>query len=88
MLKARDIQTETYRNFEIHYNAQIGPKEIEKYCDLDEASQNVIKIALEKLNISARAYDRILKVARRIADLENADVLHSAHIAEAIPYRR
>lgn len=87
VLKAREIQTKRYHNADIHYNAQMGPKEIEKYCELDETSQNLIKTAMEKLNLSARAYDRILKVARTIADLELAETLNSSHIAEAIQYR-
>lgn len=87
VLKAREVQQERYKNLEISYNAQMGPKEIERYCELDEASQNLIKNAMEKLNLSARAYDRILKVARTIADLEQSERLQSYHIAEAIQYR-
>ena len=87
VLKARDQQAARFENLEINYNAQMGPKEIEKYCELDETSQNLIKTAMEKLNLSARAYDRILKVARTIADLEGAESLSSNHIAEAIQYR-
>lgn len=87
VLQARGKQTERYANLEIHYNAQMGPKEIEKYCNLDETSQNLIKIAMEKLNLSARAYDRILKVARTIADLEASENVLSSHISEAIQYR-
>ncbi|MDO4225151.1 MAG: magnesium chelatase, partial [Bergeyella zoohelcum] len=85
--QAREIQTERYKDSEINYNAQMGPKEIEKYCDLDEASQGLIKTAMQKLNLSARAYDRILKVARTIADLEASPEVKSHHIAEAIQYR-
>ena len=87
VLKAREIQSKRYEDSEIHYNAQMGPKDIEKYCELTEDSQNLIKNAMEKLNLSARAYDRILKVARTIADLEEAENLSSAHISEAIQYR-
>lgn len=87
VLKARKIQEERYKDLPISYNAQIGPKEIERFCALDETSLNLIKIAMEKLNLSARAYDRILKVARTIADLENSEAIHSHHIAEAIQYR-
>ena len=87
VLKAREIQTLRYKGSPIHYNAQMGPKEIEKCCELDEESQKLIKIAMEKLNLSARAYDRMLKVSRTIADLENAVKLNSAHISEAIQYR-
>ena len=86
-MKAREIQNERFKDLEISYNAQIGPKEIEKYCDLDNDSKNLIKIAMEKLNLSARAYDRILKVARTIADLELEENILSQHISEAIQYR-
>lgn len=87
VLIAREIQSQRYKESDIHYNAQMGPREIEKFCELDEPSQNLIKIAMEKLNLSARAYDRILKVARTIADLEVTEHLNSAHISEAIQYR-
>ena len=87
VLQARDIQSKRYKDSSIHYNAQMGPKEIEKFCELDKTSKNLIKIAMEKLNLSARAYDRILKVSRTIADLELAENLSSSHISEAIQYR-
>ncbi|SFI35249.1 YifB family Mg chelatase-like AAA ATPase [Halpernia frigidisoli] len=87
VLKAREAQTERYKDLEINYNAQMGPKEIEKYCQLDEVSQNLIKVAMEKLGLSARAYDRILKVARTIADIEQSETINSSHIGEAIQYR-
>lgn len=87
VLNARKIQQERYKNSDIHYNAQIGPKEIEAHCELDETSKNLIKTAMERLNLSARAYDRILKVARTIADLEQSEKINSNHIAEAIQYR-
>lgn len=87
VLNARNIQQERYLQYDIHYNAQMGPKEIEKFCGLNEHSLQLIKTAMEKLNLSARAYDRILKVARTIADLEAADNLSTAHISEAIQYR-
>ena len=85
--KAREIQNERYKNLTISSNAQIGPKEIEAFCDLDETSFSLIKLAMEKLNLSARAYDRILKVARTIADLEESDKILSHHVSEAIQYR-
>lgn len=87
VLIAREIQQERYKDLKISYNAQIGPKEIESFCQLDEASFNLIKLAMEKLNLSARAYDRILKVARTIADLEESENVLSDHISEAIQYR-
>lgn len=87
VLNARRIQAERFRDTEINYNAQMGRREIEKYCDLDASSELLIKNAMEKLNLSARAYDRILKVARTIADLANSESIASSHIAEAIQYR-
>jgi magnesium chelatase family protein len=71
----------------VHYNAQMNTKHIREYCALDEVSKQLLKTAMERLNLSARAYDRILKVARTIADLEAAPKVISAHIAEAIQYR-
>lgn len=87
VLKARDMQTARYKDLDINYNAQMGPKQIEKYCGLTETSQTLIKVAMEKLGLSARAYDRILKVARTIADLEESETLENTHISEAIQYR-
>lgn len=86
--KARNIQTERYKNLaNIHYNAQMGPKQLDEFCQLDETGKNLIKMAMEKLNLSARAYDRILRVSRTIADLEGSEGLNSSHISEAIQYR-
>lgn len=86
--KARKIQTDRYKELsKIHYNAQMGPAQLDEYCESDEASKKLIKSAMEKLNLSARAYDRILRVARTIADLEGKAVIQSHHVAEAIQYR-
>lgn len=87
VLRAREIQSLRFRDLDIHYNAQMGPREIEKYCELDDTAKILIKTAMDQLNLSARAYDRILKVARTIADLQEAESLDSAHISEAIQYR-
>lgn len=87
VLVAREIQNERYKDLSISYNAQIGSKELEQFCELDDASFDLIKMAMEKLNLSARAYDRILKVARTIADLEVSENIVSHHISEAIQYR-
>ena len=86
--KAREIQTirfEEHKN--VHYNAQMNVKQIRKYCKLNNDSKQLLKNAMEKLNLSARAYDRILKVSRTIADLEAVTEISSTHISEAIQYR-
>ncbi|WP_339834043.1 YifB family Mg chelatase-like AAA ATPase [uncultured Flavobacterium sp.] len=86
--KAREIQSLRYENFEnLHYNAQMSSKQVRQYCELSEASLQMLKTAMERLNLSARAYDRILKVARTIADLEASESVNSNHIGEAIQYR-
>ncbi|WP_120488509.1 YifB family Mg chelatase-like AAA ATPase [Bergeyella cardium] len=87
VLRARQIQQERFSKSDIHYNAQMGRREIEQYCALDQASELLIKTAMNRLNLSARAYDRILKVARTIADLNSSEQITSSHIAEAIQYR-
>jgi magnesium chelatase family protein len=85
---ARAIQSLRFENMEyIHYNAQMSSKLIREFCILDEVSLQLLKTAMERLNLSARAYDRILKVARTIADLEASNAIQSHHIAEAIQYR-
>lgn len=85
---ARELQTRRFESLEkVHYNAQMNTKQIRAYCKLDEVSMSLLKNAMERLNLSARAYDRILKVARTIADLDASEPLKSSHIAEAIQYR-
>lgn len=86
--KAREFQIFRFKKYEnIHYNAQMGVKQIRSYCRLKEESLQLLKSAMERLNLSARAYDRILKVARTIADLEASEVIKNEHISEAIQYR-
>ena len=85
---ARAIQSLRFENMvSIHYNAQMSSKLIREFCTLDDISLQLLKTAMERLNLSARAYDRILKVARTIADLEMSSMIQSHHIAEAIQYR-
>ncbi len=86
--KAREKQSERFLELEnVHYNAQMSVKQIRKFCKLSEESKNLLKNAMERLNLSARAYDRILKVSRTIADLEGVKDISSSHISEAIQYR-
>lgn len=86
--KAREIQGQRFAEMEtVHYNAQMNTKHIREFCALDENSLQLLKTAMERLNLSARAYDRILKVSRTIADLEGAATVGEDHIAEAIQYR-
>ena len=86
--KAREKQSERFLELEnVHYNAQMSVKQIRKFCKLSEESKNLLKNAMERLNLSARAYDRILNVSRTIADLEGVVDISSAHISEAIQYR-
>ncbi|MFA8434048.1 MAG: YifB family Mg chelatase-like AAA ATPase [Marinifilaceae bacterium] len=86
--KAREIQTQRFREEEeVHCNAQMNTRLLREYCRPDEAGQQLLKNAMEKLGLSARAYDRILKVSRTIADLCQAENVESEHLAEAIHYR-
>lgn len=88
VLKARQIQSERYKGVKgIHCNAQMTTSLLQKHVQLDEKALNLLRSAMKKLNLSARAYDRILKVSRTIADLEGAEQVQSQHIAEAIGYR-
>jgi len=85
---SREIQSDRFSDFEnLHYNAQMNVKQIRKFCKLSDESMSLLKTAMEKLNLSARAYDRILKVARTIADLDASKNISPTHIAEAIQYR-
>ena len=85
---ARQLQTIRFNgNEKVHYNAQMNVKQIKEFCQLDDASKQLLKTAMERLNLSARAYDRILKVSRTIADLEECIQIKGAHISEAIQYR-
>ena len=85
--KARKIQENRYKKENILSNAELTPKLIEKYCVLDEQSKDMLEIAFKKLGLSVRAYSRILKVARTIADLDESININNRHLAEAIGYR-
>ena len=82
--EARELQTMRFDGLDnVHYNAQMNTKQIREFCKLDNTSKEMLKNTMERLNLSARTYDRILKVARTIADLENTGEVNGNHIGEA-----
>ncbi len=85
--RARKTQRERYCEDSIFCNAQMTKKQIKEYCNIDDNAKNLLYKAIEKLNLSARAYDRILKVSRTIADLEQSEKIEISHLSEAIQYR-
>ncbi len=87
VVNARKIQTDRFARSKSNRNAAMNPKELQEYCVLDEDSRKMLKIAINELDLSARAYDRILRVARTIADLEENKAIAQQHISEAIQYR-
>jgi magnesium chelatase family protein len=85
---AREIQEKRFESkIDVFCNAQMSPKSVREICRINEAGQLLLKQAMEKLGLSARAYDRILKVSRTIADLAGSDDIQLEHLAEAIHYR-
>lgn len=88
VIKARDKQIERFKDQkEVHSNAMMGTKVLKQVCKIDDAGKNMLKKATDRLGLSARAFDRILKVSRTIADLENSIDIQPSHLAEAIQYR-
>ncbi len=88
VITARKIQLERFKDVKhIYNNGDMGSKEVRQYCKLDSAGAELLKMAMTKLGLSARAYDRILKVSRTIADLDSSENILSQHISEAIQYR-
>ena len=85
--KARQIQLNRYKGTGIYCNSQLTPSLMEKYCSLSEESKALLRAAFDSLGLSARAHDRILKVARTIADLDGSENIETPHLAEAIGYR-
>ena len=86
--RARTFAQERYRGEKrLYCNASLSAVQIRKYCKLDAAAQDIIKKAFDRLGLSARGYDRILRVARTIADLDGSEEIKGAHIAEAIQFR-
>ena len=85
--KARDIQRKRFAGTAIACNAKMTPKRTKDFCILSENANKMLKVSFEKLGLSARAYDKILRIARTIADLDNSDIIEMPHIAEALQYR-
>ncbi len=87
VINARNIQLDRYKNIGILTNSQLTPKLIKKFCPLDNDGLAIIKSAVQRFNLSARAYDRLLKLSRTIADLDNSENICASHVAQAIQYR-
>jgi magnesium chelatase family protein len=87
VIAAHRRQLERYRKEPINFNSQLTGKKLKKYCQLDKDGIALMKNAIERLGLSARAYDRILRLSRTIADMEGAENIESHHVAEAIQYR-
>ena len=85
--KAKNIQLQRFKDSKIYSNAKMGEKEFNEFCVLDKECTDLLEMAFRKLNLSARAYNRILKVARTIADLDKSENIKKAHLLEAIQYR-
>jgi len=87
VILAREIQKKRFSRHKISLNSQMRPADVKKYCRLDEESELLLKNAFDRLKMSARAYDRILKVARTIADMEASENILLQHLGEALQYR-
>jgi magnesium chelatase family protein len=88
VIRTREIQAERFKKHKGTFsNAQMTSKIMQKYCAIDNTANVLLKTAMEKLDLSARAYDRILKVARTIADVDASETIQAQHISEAIQYR-
>jgi len=84
---ARSRQLERFKGSRLTCNAEMTPTEVREFCQVEESAQGLLKAAMKQLYLSARAFHRILKLARTIADLENSAIIKAQHVAEAIQYR-
>ena len=85
--QGRTIQLRRFEKTKIHANAQMGARDIKRYCAVKDDAEKLLETAINKLGLSARAYSRVLKVGRTIADLAGVEAIEASHIAEAIQYR-
>jgi magnesium chelatase family protein len=83
----RSRQQERFRETRLTCNAEMTPNEVREYCQVEESAQGLLRAAMQQLSLSARAFHRILKLARTIADMEDGDIIRTEHVAEAIQYR-
>jgi magnesium chelatase family protein len=87
VIRAREIQLERFKGEKMYSNSSMAPRQIRKFCALDQESENLLEKAMLRQGLSARAHDRILKVSRTIADLDGSENINPTHISEAINYR-
>lgn len=87
VVRARQVQQERFRGEKIFSNAQMSPRLIRKHCIIDKESKALLENVITRLGLSARAYDRILKVSRTLADMESKEKIDANHVSEAIQYR-
>jgi len=85
---AREHQTARFQGTPLQTNADMGPAEVRVHCELDEAGRSLVRAAMRQLGLSARAYHRVLKLARTVADLAGSERIEVVHLAEALQYRR
>jgi magnesium chelatase family protein len=85
--RARELQLTRFRGSMVYCNAQMGARELQAWCEVDSAGERLLEIAVNRLGLSARAYTRIMKVARTIADLDSSTSIQPQHLSEAIQYR-
>ncbi|MEK7504551.1 MAG: ATP-binding protein, partial [Patescibacteria group bacterium] len=88
VISTRKIQETRFKDEKIYTNSQMGNKHVKKYCQITPEATRILKLAVEKFDLSARSYFRLIKVARTIADLENSNEILMAHMAEALQYRQ
>ena len=87
MAKARELQLERYKNEGIFTNSELNPKLIRKYCKISSEVKTMLKNAAKSFNLSGRGFDRILKISRTIADLDNSNDIQVSHLAQALQFR-